>query len=328
MTDFDDLLARHVDNAGTAPAPAFSQLRRRAVRRRRVRALAGGALGIVVLAGAGALVIDRLGAADSVAQGVAATQAPSSSPVAERTGVVRGTVRRAALPGGRLRVIFSRPDGSSPGNADVRGGSYEAQLPTGEYSVSVDTGSDVYVATTSGVAGGCRDLVSVVGGTTTTQDLLWPCKGPIVPPPVEAGVAAGKVAPGLHAPTPQKLAHTDEFGVINSAVVEPGGGLLVQVDRVDWLSGPEAAAANDGVYPPNDYHVRNVNPATKTYLISPKAQVWGAIALSRMTEPTRSTVTALARLLTADDRTVLDSTYWHLQVDGTVVTGVEEQYHP
>jgi hypothetical protein len=135
------------------------------------------------------------------------------------------------------------------------------------------------------------------------------------------------VASGIKAPPPTQLTHTDEFGLVK-AVRRTGGALVVDVDRVDMLGGAEAAsaAAAAGTDAPNDYFLRNDNPAVRTYTISSTTVVWGNIAMLHK-EPGAQRTT-LARWQDFVATSEATSTLFHFQIDDGQVVGIEEQYRP
>jgi hypothetical protein len=135
------------------------------------------------------------------------------------------------------------------------------------------------------------------------------------------------VAPGIKAPPPTQLAHTDEFGLAKAVRVH-GSQIEVDVDRVDMLGGAEAqaAAAAAGTDVSNDYFLRNDNPALRTYRVSPTAVVWGNIAMLHK-EPgaARTTLARWEQYVHSPDS---ELTLFHFQITAGVVTGIEEQYRP
>lgn len=135
------------------------------------------------------------------------------------------------------------------------------------------------------------------------------------------------VGPGIKAPPPTQLAHTDEFGLAKAVRVH-GDVIEVDVDRVDMLSGSEAeaAAAAAGTDVSNDYFLSNENPAVRTYRVSPKAVVWGKIAMLHK-EPGAQR-TSLARWEQYVRSPDSEMTLFHFELTDGVVTGIEEQYRP
>lgn len=332
MTDPDDPLSRHAERLPPGPTSASSGARQTAVRRRRVRATAVGLAAVVAVVGAGAVVLtvrggDAAGVSQAAVTPAVTTASATPSLQSLGPGVVRGRVAaQEKLREPAQKVIFYPVAPAQGYSAPVENGSYEIRLPPGTYQVSVDTGSDGYVVTTSLAGDRCLDVVVVTAGQQQDRQLNFPCRKPLPPASVAATPRDPRVAPGIKADPALKLARTDDFGLITSVTPQPDGSLKITFDRVDWLGGNEAAVANGGGAPPNDYFVRNVNPALRTYTVAPTAEVWGSILLSRKVDPTRSSVAALARFVQSDP--ALGSAYWHLQLDGGVVTGVEEQYHP
>ena len=142
---------------------------------------------------------------------------------------------------------------------------------------------------------------------------------------------------GPRAPAPQRLRSTDEFGVVAGLRRLADGTLRVSVDRVDWLSGADAqaAAAADGT-DAGDYYVVNDSPALRTYDVAPGAVVYGSIMLTGVPELSRRTIRDWTGFLshgspahggqhTAEQ---VRGTYFHFQVEGGLVVGVEEKYRP
>ena len=134
---------------------------------------------------------------------------------------------------------------------------------------------------------------------------------------------------GVKAPAASMLARTDEFGIV-TAITGAGSGLRISVDRVDMLTGEEAAAASraaggDGDVP-NDYFLRNDNPLTRTYRVAPEAVVWGSIRM-RLPEPwPKQTTLARWREFVAGSGAA--NTLFHFEIHDGVITGIEEQYLP
>jgi hypothetical protein len=135
------------------------------------------------------------------------------------------------------------------------------------------------------------------------------------------------VAPGINAPPPTQLAHTDEFGLAKAVRVH-GDVIEVDVDRVDMLGGTEAsaAAAAAGTQVSNDYFLRNDNPTLRTYRVSPDAVVWGNIAvLHKEPGAQRTTLARWEQYVRHPDT---EMTLFHFEITNGVVTGIEEQYRP
>ena len=144
----------------------------------------------------------------------------------------------------------------------------------------------------------------------------------------QCGTAAPHVVgAGIKAPPPTQLTHTDEFGLVTS-VRARGDVIEVDVDRVDMLSGAEAAAAAAaaGADVSNDYFLRNDNPAVRTYRVSPIAVVWGNSAMLHK-EP-GAQLTTLARWEQFVATPAAKDTLFHFEINDGAVTGIEEQYRP
>lgn len=88
----------------------------------------------------------------------------------------------------------------------------------------------------------------------------------------------------------------------------------------------EAAAASRGTDVTNDYFLVNDNPRLRTYRISPDAVVWGSIKLHRTVEASRMRLDDLVAFVTSAPED--DLTLFHLDVQGGIVVGIEEQYRP
>jgi hypothetical protein len=134
------------------------------------------------------------------------------------------------------------------------------------------------------------------------------------------------VAAGIKAPPPQNSAETDEFGVITA--IRDNGRTEIEVDRVDMLGGAEAeaAAAADGTDVSNDYYLRNDNPATRTYQLSPSVRIWGDISFGHEPGGVRIDLDELRTFLSSSE--LAKTTLFHLDVEDGLVVGIEEQYRP
>jgi hypothetical protein len=132
---------------------------------------------------------------------------------------------------------------------------------------------------------------------------------------------------GVKAPAAATLARTDEFGIVTRISGE-GSDLQVSVDRVDMLTGDEAAAAARaaGADEQLDYYLRNDNPLLRTYRVDPHAVVWGSIRMGlRQPWPQRTT---LSRWRTFVASHLGQQLLFHFMIENGVITGIEEQYLP
>jgi hypothetical protein len=93
------------------------------------------------------------------------------------------------------------------------------------------------------------------------------------------------------------------------------------------LGGQEAeeAAAARGTEVSNDHFLVDDNPMLRTYRIAPDVEVWGSLALGVALEGERVSLTEL--------RAHVEDTEWpgvlfHLDVEGDLVVGIEEEYRP
>jgi hypothetical protein len=138
--------------------------------------------------------------------------------------------------------------------------------------------------------------------------------------------ARGSVAAGIKAPPATRLAETDEFGLVR-AIRQQHGALLFDVDRVNMLSGDEAAAAAaaQGEDVSNDYFLVNASARVRQYQLSPSAVVWGSLGLTGTGDATRVSIDAWSRFV---ERQPGRETLFHFDVEHGVVVGIEEQYRP
>jgi len=130
----------------------------------------------------------------------------------------------------------------------------------------------------------------------------------------------------IAAPRPLRLEATDDFGRV-VAVRAAAAGWEIDVDRVAMLGGEEAEAAAlaHGERVETDYYLVNDDPTVRTYTVAADCVVWGNIALGHPGEPNRVTLTDWRAFLGSETG---KSTLFHFDLNGTSVTGVEEQYRP
>ena len=147
----------------------------------------------------------------------------------------------------------------------------------------------------------------------------------------------GLTTTGLRAPVAQRLDRTDEFGAVTSLTRLTDGTLRVQVNRVDWLSGDEAqAAAEADDTEAGDYYVVDDNPRTRAYDISSEAKVYGSIQLTGMPDLSPRPLSDWIKFLDNGSKAMagqavdeqVRATYFHFQIQGGLVVGIEEQYRP
>lgn len=260
----------------------------------------------------------------------AAPSAPSASAPAQLSGQV--ITSEPSAEGSLKQVLLTDLATGRSQSVPVADSAYRAEVAAGSYAVAVSlvSAGESSLVTTSPGGAACDDLLVVRSGEQRSADLVYPCLAKGEPTSVAAAPPNPKIAEGLKAPTPQKIDRTDEFGEITRLKEQPAGSLAIEVDRVDWLSGAEAAAKDDrGAFPPNDYLAVNDNPQLRTYTIAPDATVWASLALPpKDVTPHRESVQALVNLFADRSPAGLQNVYWHLQVSGGMVVGVEEQYHP
>jgi hypothetical protein len=137
---------------------------------------------------------------------------------------------------------------------------------------------------------------------------------------------------------PAQSASAERFGFIRS-VSTAGGTVTIAFDEADWLSGDAAqrAAEEDGAIGrgdpvPNDYYVRNADPATQSLEVAAEAEITAErCQLCRNGEPGNLVdfVEAFGntRQSYADPYRGADSLYWLTIEDGRVVR-IDEQYRP
>jgi hypothetical protein len=146
----------------------------------------------------------------------------------------------------------------------------------------------------------------------------------------ETGHKTLRAAPGdgarVKAPAATQLQRTDEFGIV-TAISGGGADMQISVDRVDMLTGSEAAAAARaaGADDQLDYYLRNDNPLTRMYRVDPNAVVWGSIQLMPEPWPQRTTLAHWQQFVATH---LGQRPPFHFMVDNGVVTGIEEQYLP
>lgn len=113
------------------------------------------------------------------------------------------------------------------------------------------------------------------------------------------------------------------FGFVTSSSTS-----AIEFDLACWFTGDAAAisATEDGAEspPPNDYHVRNDNPAVRTVTVAPTAEVtWLPSPGDISSQRTDDYPTWLGE---SNDREFAPGVW--LTVDGGSVTAIQEQYQP
>jgi hypothetical protein len=356
MTDLDDFtsaLAEQIRaDARGVVVPPVDRLRSRA-RRRAAARVAGAALAVLVVAGAGTLVAGGLPGgsqqgliADAPAETVLDSGVGEDGPwqlVGRREGrcillvgprIEGGSCDLADPPQLHEMMVRSIEDrgaaltlvaGIAPdGTADVRVAAAEGDaVPARVLQVGGDTYYVVRLPGTTGV----RSVVALDdGGRVLDRFDGMPAPPPPDVAPPDSDPPPPPQAERIKAPPPDRIAETDEFGVL-VAVRETPQGLEVDVNRVDMLGGQEAeeAAAARGMDVSNDYFLVDDNPMLRTYRISPDVEVWGDISFGR--EP------GLVRITVEDLRAHVEDPPWtgvlfHLDVEKGLVVGIEEQYRP
>lgn len=135
----------------------------------------------------------------------------------------------------------------------------------------------------------------------------------------------GSVEDSIVAPSPLRLAATDEFGLVTS-VEQDGDGWRITVDRVRMLGEPaqgDAAAPNDDT--DKNAHLVNDSPVTRNYSLAPDAVFWGNTGLGQAPDAhVQVSFDTWKAFITSTDQG--RQTPWHFQIDGARVVGVEQQY--
>ena len=165
------------------------------------------------------------------------------------------------------------------------------------------------------------------GPTPATDTVSGPVAAPAATtqPPVTPEPSSTATSGSVVAPPAAHIAETDDFGLVR--VVRRSPTVVVEVDRVDMLGGQaaERAAAADGTEVSNDYYLVNDNAQRRAYEVSDDAQVWGSIRMEQDVDGAR---VPISDWLAFVDRSDSAGTLFHLDLEGGVVVGVEEQYRP
>ena len=124
-------------------------------------------------------------------------------------------------------------------------------------------------------------------------------------------------------PGPGALPDGRWFGYVAEA-----GPTSFELDLACWFAGEAAAiaAAQDGEEspPPNDYHIRNVNPALRTVAVIPGSSIsW----LEIPGDPASQLLVSYAFWITARDDRPHQPAVWVEVQNGTAML-MEEQYQP
>jgi hypothetical protein len=145
--------------------------------------------------------------------------------------------------------------------------------------------------------------------------------------PVPATAAPQSSGAGLNTGRPLKIGRTDEFGIA-ARLTLIGSKTFVDMDRVDWLTGPDAerAAAEHGQGVDGEYYLVNDSTELRRYVVSPDAAVFGSIMLTGKPEHSRVPLSAWTAFVRDDSRA--KDTLFHLHVETGQVVQIEEQYRP
>ncbi len=171
---------------------------------------------------------------------------------------------------------------------------------------------------------------STAAPTTTTQPpTTQPPTTTTVPPTTTTTVPPTTKPPAD--PVPDGSGCTPGPGDLGDGrwygLVEANDGTVLTFDLACWFTGEDAvlAAKQDGAEePPNDYYVRNQNPATRTLQATADTEV---VWYPQLGDPASETTSTFAEWDAAKDERGAMPGIW-VVIEGGVVTRIQEQWVP